>query len=151
MKVKNVLKHCTRLFLDSAPVIYYIEQHPNYVDTLADIFEAIDTGLLEAVTSPITLAETLVIPYRLSVAQVQQAFFDVIVRGPNTRFVPIDYAEARHAAELRASYNLSLADALQVAVALNAGCDGFLTNDRGLGRVTEIRMLILDDLDQDES
>jgi predicted nucleic acid-binding protein len=53
---------------------------------------------------------------------------------------------AERAAELRASYGMRLPDALQIAAALGERCDAFLTNDRRLARVTEIRVLVLDDL-----
>jgi predicted nucleic acid-binding protein len=52
------------------------------------------------------------------------------------------------AAELRAKYNLRTADALQVASALSVNCDTFLTNDKQLNRLTELRVLVLDDLEQ---
>jgi predicted nucleic acid-binding protein len=42
---------------------------------------------------------------------------------------------------------LTLTDALQVAAALNAGCGTFLTNDVTLKRVTELRVLLLDELE----
>ena len=51
------------------------------------------------------------------------------------------------AAELRARYRLRLPDAIQLAVALNAGCQAFLTNDRDLQRVTAVRILSLEDLE----
>jgi predicted nucleic acid-binding protein len=38
-------------------------------------------------------------------------------------------------------------DALHVACAIDTGCDAFLTNDTGIKRVSEIRILILDDLE----
>jgi predicted nucleic acid-binding protein len=50
---------------------------------------------------------------------------------------------SQKAAEIRVHYNLKLPDALQVAVALVSGCDGFLTNDAALQRVTELRILLL--------
>jgi predicted nucleic acid-binding protein len=53
---------------------------------------------------------------------------------------------AARAAELRARYRLKLADALQLALALQAGCEAFLTNDLALRRVAELRVLVLDDL-----
>jgi predicted nucleic acid-binding protein len=37
-------------------------------------------------------------------------------------------------------------DALQIAVACQAGCEAFLTNDRALRRVTDINVLVLADL-----
>jgi hypothetical protein len=38
-------------------------------------------------------------------------------------------------------------DALQIAVALQERCEAFLTNDRRPARVTEIRVLLIDDLE----
>ena len=38
-------------------------------------------------------------------------------------------------------------DALQIATALNAGCTAFLTNDFRLQLVTEIRVLVLDEME----
>jgi predicted nucleic acid-binding protein len=51
------------------------------------------------------------------------------------------------AAELRARYNLRTPDALHIACAIDTGCDAFLTNDTGIKRVNEIRILVLDDLE----
>ncbi len=62
------------------------------------------------------------------------------------RFVSIEETVASQAAELRARYNLSLPDARQCAVALNTGCDTFLTNDVNLQRVTELNVVVLDHL-----
>ena len=37
--------------------------------------------------------------------------------------------------------------ALHVAAAIDASCDAFLTNDLGIKRVTEIKILVLDELE----
>lgn len=58
----------------------------------------------------------------------------------------IDVRAAERAADLRARYNLRTPDACQVAVALAAGCSGYLTPDAGLRRLTELRINVLDDL-----
>jgi hypothetical protein len=60
VKVSDALQGVSRLFLDTAPVIYYLEKNPTYndvVDVVAQIFADIDGGAITAVTSPITLAE----------------------------------------------------------------------------------------------
>ncbi len=44
-------------------------------------------------------------------------------------FVKINAVIAREAARMRVRYNLQLPDALQVAAALMASCEAFLTND----------------------
>lgn len=49
----------------------------------------------------------------------------------------------RMAARLRAKHGIRTPDAIHVATALATGATEFLTNDRGLSRVTEIRVLVL--------
>lgn len=146
MKIAAALQQTTRLFLDTAPVIYYIEAHPHYIDRLDAIFDVVDQYELRVLTSPVTLAESLVLPYRLGLPHLQQSYTDFIVNGPNTYLAVIDGNVGRRAAELRARYHLTLPDSFQLAVALSNGCDAFLTNDDVFRRVTELRMLILDDL-----
>ena len=147
MKVTDALQGVTRLFLDTAPVIYYVEKHPTYLALVAPIFGRIDADALIAVTSPVTLAECLVMPYRLNLPKLQQDFTDLIVYGQSTIFTQIDQEVACQAAELRANYNVTLADALQIAIALNMGCEALLTNDGALERVRELRILIVDKLE----
>jgi predicted nucleic acid-binding protein len=149
VKISERLQSVRRLFLDTAPVVYYVEESAQYLSRVDVVFERVDNGGMIAVTSPVTLAECLVIPIRKSQAELQQAFIDLIVAGNHVDFSVIDQPIAQRAAELRAHYNLRLPDSLQLAVALNTGCDAFLTNDRDLKRVTEIDVLVLDDLEPD--
>lgn len=44
-------------------------------------------------------------------------------------------------------YNLQLPDALQVAIALTSNCDAFLTNDVTLKRVTELKIIVVRELE----
>ena len=147
MKIAEALLRVTRLFLDTAPVIYYVEENPFFLAAVTPIFDRIDCGFLTAVTSPVTLAECLVVPYRLRLTKLQHDFFDLIVHGRNTVFTPLDHEIARQAADLRARYNVTLPDALQFATALSAGCQAFLTNDGTLDRIKEISVLVLDELE----
>ncbi len=148
MKIDDALQGVTHLFLDTAPVIYYVEKNPIYAPTVAPIFGLIDDGSIVSVVSPVTLAECLVVPFRRGIAKLQQDFSDLLLSGHNTIFTTIDGTCARYAAEMRAKYNLTLLDALQVASALSAGCEALLTNDAMLSRVTELRVLVLVELDQ---
>ncbi|CAN1211676.1 Ribonuclease VapC [Tumidithrix helvetica PCC 7403] len=145
IKVETALNGVTKLFLDTAPVIYFVEANPKYLQIVESIFDRIENGLT-AITSPVTLAECLVIPYRLGLMQLQQDFTDLIVDTNNITFTSIDEACAKSAADIRARYNLSLPDALQISVAIGTGCDTFLTNDVKLKRVTELRVLVIDEL-----
>jgi len=111
------------------------------------VFDRVDAGMCVAMTSPITLAECLVYPYRLNHAEGIRAFADLIVRGTHTTFQTLNDEIAHHAAELRARYNLALADAFQIATALYAQCDAFLTNNTTFKRITELDVIVLDDFE----
>lgn len=147
MTITEALADVRRIFLDTAPLIYAIEQNPTYIHVVSPVFPAIDRGDITAVTSPVTLAETLVIPYRLQSLALQRQYDDQIVSGLNTVFVAIDDAIAHQAAEFRARYNLTLPDAFQVAVAIRSHCDTLLTNDTILRRVTELRVIVIGDME----
>jgi predicted nucleic acid-binding protein len=137
------LSSLNRIFLDTAPVIYFIEKNPSFASRVQPIFEKLDNGGLTAVVSPITLAECLVLPYKLGKPDMVQWFTDLLVNSQTVSFFSVDEITAAKAAELRARYNLTLTDAFQIAVAIQAGCDAFLTNDIDLKRVAEIAILVI--------
>ena len=148
MKVYDALTGVRRLFLDTAPIIYHVEGVASYQPLTDVIFRSIQEGTIQAVTSAITLAECLVLPYRQRDLALIRQFRNVITRGVNTLYFGVD-AVAESAAEIRARYRLTLTDAFafQVAVALAAGSDAFLTNDAALKRVSELQVLVLDELE----
>jgi predicted nucleic acid-binding protein len=144
--VADRLENTKILFLDTAPVIYYVEKNERYINAVRTVFDWIDDGRITAITSPITLSESLVHPYRRDLKQLQQDFIDLIVYGQNTVFKPINHIISQKAAKLRANYNLCLADALQLATALTAQCDSFLTNDTDIKRVVELDVIVLSEV-----
>ena len=147
MKVADALQDTSVMFLDTAPIIYFVEKNPKYNSVVEDIFDRIDKGMFSAITSPLTLAESLVVPIRSKWTKLQNDYTQLITSGNNTQLVSVDEKAGLRAAELRVKYNLRLIDALQLGVALEADCDTFLTNDAMLSRVTEIKVITIDDLE----
>lgn len=146
VKLATALAAVRRLYFDSAPLIYYLEKHPSYTVKLADVFRRVDRGDVTGVTSVVTVAEVLVDPLRREDATLAQAYRDLLY---HTVFetIAVDAVMAERAAQLRVAHNLKTPDALQLAAAIVSGCGAFLSNDRALLRVTQIDILILDDLD----
>jgi predicted nucleic acid-binding protein len=65
--------------------------------------------------------------------------------------VDVDRTVARAAAQLRAKYNISPPDALQVAASLSFGAKAFLTNDKRLVKLQElIDVIVLDDFVEEQ-
>lgn len=52
MKIGEALRNVTRLFLDTAPVIYFVEKNEQYSAIVQTVFDRVDDGALQAVTSP---------------------------------------------------------------------------------------------------
>lgn len=143
MKLAKQLDKIGVIFLDTAPVIYFVEQNPEFFSKVQVVFERLDNGNLTAVVSPITLAECLVLPYKQKKTEIAQVFTELLANSESVMFYPIDEVVADKAADLRARYNLTLTDAFQLAIATQSECDAFLTNDADLKRVKEIPVLVL--------
>jgi len=146
MLIDDALHQVQTIFLDSAPVVYYIERNSEFFARARLFFQQINDGRVMAVTSPITVAECLYYPYKQAHTSLIQAFQSLLIQGPNTHFIPINAQIADQSAQLRAHYNLGFADALQIATALQAHCDAFLTNDKKLKRVQNIKVIVLDQI-----
>jgi predicted nucleic acid-binding protein len=146
-KLDDALKGVTRLGFDTAPVIYFVEAYPRYDSLVTEIFQRVSNGALIGTTSVVTLSEVLVQPIIQRKSLLQQEYRDLLLGSSNLHTLEISAAVAELAATLRARHRLRTPDALQVAAALDVGCEAFLCNDAGLRRVTELRVLILDELE----
>ncbi len=75
------------------------------------LFQRIDAGLTTAFTTPVTLAECLVLPAQTGAHELVSQFRQTIAAAPHTRFVAIDDQTATLAARIRAAHRCSLLDA----------------------------------------
>jgi predicted nucleic acid-binding protein len=132
--------------LDTPVFIYFLENNERYGELAQITINGIEKGKWEGVTSTITLMEITVRPWQLGRESVAREYEAVLVHFPNLSVVDVDRDVARAAAQLRAKYNVSPPDALQVAASLSFGAKAFLTNDRRLSKLDEvIEILVLDD------
>lgn len=131
--------------LDTAIFVYFIEEHPEYLPVVEPVFAAIDAGRLEAVTSGLTLLETLVVPYRSGNPALADRYEALLAGSRGLRLLDLDRPLLRAAAQLRAAIRVKTPDALQLAAALGAGATAYLTNDRDLPRIPGLRILQLRD------
>lgn len=144
--IATILRRHECVGLDTSPFIYHIEGASRYATTMGIVFDELVRGTFAGVTSVLTLMELTVKPLQLGFTDVADEYEMVLSTYPNLTIAGFDRATARRAAELRATYRLRPADALQVAACLQSGATAFLTNDKGLRRVTEeIHVMVLDD------
>lgn len=146
MKLDDAVDGVNSIGLDTSPFIYFVERNRPYVNVMREIFKRITDGDFKACSSVITLTEVLVQPLRQENQSLADEYRDLLYNGINFKLLPLNASIAQRAAELRAKYNLRTPDALQIAAALENACEAFLCNDKNLKKVTEIKVLILDEI-----
>lgn len=135
-----------RVFVDTAPIIYYLENSSLYAETIKKFFAKCIEENIQIVTSAITVEEYLVFPYSGGKTEYIDNF-KKFIRYMNMEIVDIDFRVAEKGAKVRGQYkNFKAMDALQIAAAVLSGCDMFFTNDKQLRQEKEIPCMTMDDL-----
>jgi predicted nucleic acid-binding protein len=147
MKIGQALAGIQTLSMDTSPFIYLVEKHPVYEARIVAIFGEVGAGHIQVITSMLTLTEVLTMPLIKKQSHYVNEYRAMLLNTQSILSIPVDSVVAERAAELRAKYGLKTPDALHIATALETGCHAFLTNDMKLKQVTEIQILILDELE----
>ncbi len=136
----------SRVYLDTAPIIYFLEGSSLYAESVKQfIFEALYAGST-FFTSVATDVEYLTLPLRNAENQKIQAYRN-LQEFLELNVIEINREIALSAAHLRANYSgLKSMDAIQLASCVYMGCDAFLTNDKQLLQVGEVHSVLVDDL-----
>ena len=146
MKIEDVLKGAGTVFIDTAPVIYYIEAHPEFGPITKKVFDLIQKDRIKALTSVITLSEVLPRPVQTGNDALAKQFIEFLTGGKNMGLLEISAAIAEQAGRLRGRYpSLKMMDALQIAAAMSNGASLFITNDDKLKSIKEIKFLVIKD------
>ncbi len=126
------------LLLDSAPIIYFFEDHPQYAPRFDPLFEMHSRGLVRFAVTTVTAAEVLTGPVAAGDETLVRRCRGIL---ESWHVVGLDAAIAESAARLRGSLRLKLADAVQVASALAVNADALVTHDRDFSNVTALRVI----------
>ena len=133
-----------RIFLDTAPLIYYIEDNNIYVQKLNELFEV--KNRCRFVTSVITLSEVLVMPLKERKPELVKQYENILTNAENIDIYEINIQIAKESAQLRAKYQIKTPDAIQLATAQYCAVDYFLTNDLKLKSINKLQVITLNDL-----
>lgn len=131
--------------LDTAPIIYFLQDHPIFAPLVAPIFEAADRGELGIVISAVTLAEVLTGPLQAKNEVLAARYRETLTCSPGWELWPVDEEVAATAARFRAEYKLRTPDAIQIATAIASRSHAFVTNDKRLRKVRGILVLVPDE------
>ena len=136
----------SNVFIDTAPFIYALEDNEFFsakVRNALSKFYLKDTVMY---TSLLTFTEYCVMPYRKNETRKIEDFEQFILDA-NISVLPLTKSIAKFAAQIRAKYSgIKAMDALQLATAISRKCDVFLTNDKQLHQIEEIKVLLVDEL-----
>jgi predicted nucleic acid-binding protein len=134
------------VYVDAQIAIYTVDIHPVYAPVCRPLWQAVKSGTVTAVTSELTLMETLVGPLRNGDA-LHATLREALWRQANAQMLPITEPVLREAARLRALYTaLKPPDAIHAATALLHGCALFVTNDTGFRPIAGLPLAILDEV-----
>jgi predicted nucleic acid-binding protein len=146
MNIADELSGIGTIFLDTAPVIYYIEAHPQFGPLMKQVVSRFKSGSLRAFSSVITLTEVLPKPIEMGREDLARKFVYFLVYGKGIDLLEISVDIAKLAGRLRGQNRfLRTLDAVQLATAINVGVDAFLTNDKKLKQIRDIRIICLKD------
>ena len=124
--------------VDTAPIIYLLQDHPQFLPLFIGLFEAEAAGELQIAVSTITVAEVLTGPFRAGQDALARRYETALSRFA---VVAVNSSIAVWAARLRARYMLKLPDAIQLATALELGAAALVTHDRDFARVEGLAIL----------
>ena len=125
------MKDIKKIFFDTAPIIYYLQESDLYFNTMLSFLSKNDN--CDYVTSTVTATEYLTYPF---------------INDMEVEIKDIDMRVAVKAAQIRAEYKFfKPLDSLQLATACISGCDIFLTNDKQLRQFKEIKCVTVDELE----
>lgn len=134
-----------KIFLDTTPIIYFLDADINYAEKVEFLFEKFIENKCPMATSTITCTEYLTYPYRTGNTEKINVFFEFLT-DCNVQIHPIDISIAKKAAQIRARYkDFKTMDCLQLATACLQPCDLFLTNDKQLRQFDELKCMVIDD------
>ena len=111
--------------------IYFIEENELHLHKVHNLLEFLEKNGYEIITSTLTLGEILTKPYkenRLDLVETYKDFFSQM------ELVELNNEITSLFAKVRADYRIKIPDAVQLASAVYAKAELFVTNDDGLSR-----------------
>jgi len=133
------------VYVDTQVFIYSVEKRPQYAAILRPFWEAVQAGKIEAVSSELSLMETLIGPLKKGNVTLV-ADYEHLFAHTGLRLLPITRPVLHEAARLRATISgLRTPDALHAATALLFQSALFITNDDGFRRIPGLPLVVLSD------
>lgn len=132
--------------LDTAVLIYHLEDIAPYSELTTVLLTRAAAGSLRVVLSTVVVAEALVGPWKFGDAGAAARIEHALRALPGTLVADLTWAIAARAARMRARTGLPLPDSLVIAAAVERGASLMLTNDAAWrGKPLHCRVAVLED------
>ena len=119
-------------YWDANAFIGLLEASPKEREPLARMWVHAEAGRIEIITSTMTIAEVLVLPFKNGDGRLLQAYGSLLGKGGLARLVETSTAVWLEAATNRALLNLKLADAVHLATARRENAKALISADKRL-------------------
>jgi predicted nucleic acid-binding protein len=134
----NGLPENPLLLIDSAPIAYVLEDHPELAPVFRPVFEVHDRGRARFAVTSVTIAEILTGPLTERNEVLAERYRSTL---RSWFVVDLDAEIAEGAARLRATCELKLADTVQAASSLTIGADALITHGRDFSGLPDLHVL----------
>jgi predicted nucleic acid-binding protein len=131
------------IVLDTSVFIYAFEDKDKLGDICINLLRKIEIGEFLAVFSQIGIIELLSGPKRKEQKSLASFYKNSVYNYPNLIIQNLSDNIADASSDLRGKYNISTPDAIHIATAINARATKFITNDKALIKVKEIKIQLL--------
>ena len=121
--------HGQRAYLDANTVIYALEGLAQYSNLKVGLLDALDDGAFTAVTSQLTLVETIIGPRRAGKPTDEAEFRNFLTPSTNMVIAPVSMAILEKVIDIRAQHGIKIPDAIHLATGILANCTVFVTRD----------------------
>jgi predicted nucleic acid-binding protein len=139
------MKDFKSAFVDTAVFIYLLEDHPKYGGIVEKFFKNAYSNQAKLSTTVLSYHEFCVKPFQENRFELATTFLGFLQEA-NISLNAIDVNISDEAARLRAKYpSLKSVDSLQLAAAIKCQCDIFMTNDKRLKQVSEIKIVLVEE------
>ncbi len=136
-------KRGQRVFIDTAPLIYWFEENSLYVRKMARFFDEVTNAKIALVTSMVTYIELLTFPEKKGDHDLSAKYQEYLLNSEQINVHPLNVSVANAAIRLRATAALKTPDAIQLATAKISGCDYILSNDNKWAAISDVRVVLV--------
>lgn len=133
-----------KLFLDACAVIYLIESQQEQGRKTRLLVDEARKSNVRLSISRLSFLECRVLPLKTQSRELLDCY-DQFFRLPGLEIVELDSTVIDIATELRANHagGLRTPDAIQLACAITSGANQFLTGDKKLAAILEIKVIVV--------